>query len=142
MQETDRLLGEVHRHCADIQVEDDELVLYGGEHIPPELKSELKKYKAKLISDLSANDIPLAAKLRALGSPIALEVNGETACWIVSDDAEAAKRTDLQGAVFTAQEAETLAQFDAKGIHDLIRLKQRLGGRLAATESTTTQDAK
>lgn len=81
------------------------------------------------------DDRPLAAKLRALGCAIALEVEGEVVAWIVAD-AEEAKRTDLQGAVFTAQEVETLAQFDAKGIRDLIALKARLGGCLTYDEPT------
>lgn len=86
-------------------------------------------------SDRLHDESPLAAKLRALGCPIALEVNGEAVCWIVADDEEAS-RADLDGAVFTAEEAEVLAQFDAQGIRDLITLKARLGGQLTYNGST------
>lgn len=79
------------------------------------------------------NDQPLAAKLRALGQPIGLEVEGEVVAWIVADD-EAAARADV-GPCFTAAEAEVLAQFDNAGMRKLIALKARLGGRLQSEEN-------
>ena len=79
-------------------------------------------------------DIPLAAKLRALGCPIALEVEGEVVCWLVADEA-AAVRASVGGAVFTAAEAEVLSHFSEKGIRDLCELKARFGGMLQADES-------
>ena len=75
------------------------------------------------------DDLPLAAKLRALGCPIAFEVNGEVVFWLVADK-EAARRASIDGAIFTAAEAEPLALFDAAGIRDLVRLKAALGGTL------------
>lgn len=71
---------------------------------------------------------PLAAKLRALGQPIGLEVEGEVVAWIVADD-EAAARAEVSPC-FTAAEAEVLADFDAAGMRDLIEMKAKLGGTL------------
>ena len=80
----------------------------------------------------SENDIPLAAKLRALGQPIALEVDGEPICWLVSDK-EAEARAGVSPC-FTADEVEVLASFDEKGMRDLIEIKRVFGGTLEADE--------
>lgn len=80
-----------------------------------------------------SDDAPLAAKLRALGCPIALEIDGEVFCYLVADD-EAAQQADLPGVVYTAAEAEVLAQFDKDGIHDLHRMKKTLGGTIGRDE--------
>ena len=83
----------------------------------------------------TADDWPLAAKLRAIGCPIALEVEGRVLAWIVADEA-AALRADLAGPVFTAEEAAVLAQFDAASMRRLIDLKALLGGRLQSDKGT------
>lgn len=77
---------------------------------------------------VAPNVAPLAARLRALGCPIALEVDGEPVCWLVADK-EAEMRAEVRPC-FTADEAAVLAQFDAKGMHDLIEIKRVFGGTL------------
>lgn len=79
-----------------------------------------------------ASDTPLAARLRALGCPIALEVDGVPVCWIVADDTDAAARSDLSPCI-TAAEAGVLAGLDAAGIHYMLELKRRLGGKIEST---------
>ncbi|WP_111746362.1 hypothetical protein [Salinisphaera orenii] len=84
----------------------------------------------------SANDESLAAKLRWLGCPIALEVDGEVVTWVVADDAEADSRWELSPMI-TASEAEVLAGLDTGGIRRLLRMKARLGGRIEPAKTET-----
>lgn len=78
------------------------------------------------------DDCGLAAKLRALGRPIALEVDGKPVCWLVADKS-AESRTDVSPC-FTAYEAAVLASFDAQGMRDLIEMKRVFGGILEADD--------
>lgn len=85
-----------------------------------------EKHKDEVRDMDEVRDIPLSAKLRALGQPIALEVDDVVVCWLVSDE-DAQRRTDLNPRI-TGEEAEALTQFSGPEIRDMLATKARVGG--------------
>ncbi|WP_111747338.1 hypothetical protein [Salinisphaera orenii] len=132
--DADGILAKVRHYGADVRVEHGELALYAGERLPVDIKGELRAHKAEVTQRVAANDEPLAAKLRWLGCPIALEVDGEVVTWVVADDETATDYGTLNPLV-TASEAEVLAGLDTGGIRRLLRMKARLGGRIEPAEA-------
>lgn len=77
--------------------------------------------------------VPLATKLRTLGRPWPLVVDGKVKCWLVAD-AAAAKQLDADECVYTATEVEYLSKLLASDVQYLHAIKSRLGGTIGASE--------
>lgn len=116
-----------------VEADDGRLLVSPADRLTDELRHWIRSHRDSLVDEIArasvpANDVPLSAKLRALGQPIALEVDDVVVCWLASDE-DAQQRTDLNPRI-TGEEAEALTQFSEPEIRGMLAMKAQFGGTL------------